>query len=87
MELLLSNMRDAGLENVTRETTERVVKKHGEDYVSMVVTNFKALRSKMTMGTSHNAGKGLEPQLGKAYQQLVRIGLCTQLKYKYRGGT
>ena len=70
---------------VEQELLEKVIKQHGEDLVSQLLSEFRTAKTKLAGGhLSGKMGTGPEIAYARAYQSLVRIGLCSQIKRKYR---
>lgn len=52
-----------------------------------ILDEFERLSQRIRQMPSGKSADGIEHQYGQAYQRLVRAGLRSQLKGKYRGGT
>lgn len=79
------SLKDAGLEYVKEETLAQAIKTHGQDTVSSLVSDFKKAREGNKNAQTYAVGKTTDLQYSRAFQKLVKIGLCTQIKKKYRG--
>lgn len=83
-DLWKNNLKDAGLEHVSESDLNQAIQKLGEDEVSSMVSTFKKARERNKNAKTHAEGRSSNLEYSRAYQALVRSGLCSQIKAKYR---
>lgn len=79
------NLKDAGLEHVSEDRLNKALSLVGQDSLSSLVSTFKKDRERNKNAKTYAEGRSSDLAYSRAYQALVRVGLCQQIKKKYRG--